>query len=238
MTGVAIAGTSFLVEHLRVRLNLVLLIVIPTLFVLVSADVLEEFADALGGSLVGPAASALGAGWAAAFLAGTLSFFQVASSREADRRLSLAGLGVPAVATARMSAAIVLGGIVSLAAFVTLWGRSAPEHPAHALAAILAFALIYIGIGALIGSFVSDELQGALAVAMVFLVDTFSGPGMTANDGIAQAMPSRAAAEVLLDAGSGTSSGAGEWVAMSLSAAGALALAFLAFWLSARPRSS
>lgn len=237
MSSVVVAGSSFLREHLRTRLTLVLLIAIPALFVTASAGVLEEFADALGGAVAGASASALGAGWAAAFLAGTLGFFQISSSREADRRLSLAGLGPGVVATARMGAAIALGLVVTATAFATLVLRTGIEHPGHAFVAIFAFALIYIAIGALIGSLVEDALEGSLAVALVFLVDVFSGPGMTASGGAAEAMPTRTAAEVLIDAGAGTGSPAGDWLAVALTAVGALAVAFGAFWLQARARA-
>lgn len=238
MSAVLAVGGEFLREHLRDRLTLVLLVVIPALFVIASAGVLGEFAGALGGSVAGKSASALGAGWAAAFLAGTLGFFQVSSSREADRRLALAGLGPAVVATARMGAATVLGLVVTGSAFATLWLRSGIEHPAHALVAILAFALIYIGIGALIGSLVSDALEGSLAVALVFLVDAFSGPGMTGTGGVAEAMPTRTAADVLIAAGAGTATPTGDWLVLAATVAGALAIAFAAFWLSAGARSS
>ena len=91
MTVVAVS-VAFTREHLRTRLNLVLLVTIPAVFVLLAASVLGDFATALGGRLAGQGATTLGAGWAAAYLAGVLGFFEVASSRDADRRLALAGL--------------------------------------------------------------------------------------------------------------------------------------------------
>lgn len=238
MNAIAVSGADFLREHLRARLTLVLLVAIPALFVVASASVLGEFATALGGSVSGDSASALGAGWAAAFLAGALGFFQVSSSREADRRLALAGMGATRVAVARICASIVLGVLVSAAAFLTLLLSAGVAHPAHAFATILIFALIYIGIGTLVGSFVSGALEGSLTVAFIFLIDAFSGPGMSDSGGIAQVMPTRKAADVLIDAGAGQGSPAGDWIAVGLIALGALALAATAFWLSARPRST
>ncbi len=231
------ASTAFLREHLRSPLVLVLLVAIPVLFVIASAAVLGEFARALGGAVGGRSASALGAGWAAAFLAGALGFFQVSSSRDADRRLALAGLGPGAVATARIGASIVLALVVSAAAFVTLELREPPAHPAHAAAGALAFALIYVGIGTLIGSFISDPLQGSLTVALVFLVDIFSGPGMTDSGGIAAVLPSRQAAELLVAAGAGEGSPSQDWLIVVLTVAASLAVAFGAFWWAARPRT-
>jgi len=235
---IAISGADFLREHLRARMTLAMLVVLPALFVLVSASVLGEFAKALGGSVADDSASALGAGWAAAFLAGALGFFQVASSREADRRLALAGMGAGRVAVARISASILLGLFVSAVAFGTLWLVAGIAHPAHAFVAILIFALIYIGIGTLVGSFISEPLEGSLTVAFIFLIDAFSGPGMSGGGGIAQLMPTRKAADVLIAAGAGQSSPAGDWIAVGLTTLGALLLAAGAFWFSARPRSA
>ncbi len=234
----AFSGAEFLREHLRARLTLAMLVVIPALFVLVSASVLGEFADALGGSVTGDSASALGAGWAAAFLAGALGFFQVSSSRDADRRLALAGMGAARVAVARIGASILLGLLITVVAFLTLWLTAGIAHPPHAFAAILIFALIYIGIGTVVGSFLSDPLEGSLTVAFIFLIDAFSGPGMSGSGGVAQLMPTRKAADVLIAAGAGQGSPASDWIAVGLTTLGALLLAAVAFWLSARPRSA
>jgi hypothetical protein len=238
VSAVALSGADFLREHLRARLTLVMLVAIPALFVVVSASVLDEFAAALGGSVSGNSASALGAGWAAAFLAGALGFFQVSSSRDADRRLALAGMGATRVVTARIAASIVLGLLIAGVAFLTLWLSAGIAHPAHAFAAILIFALIYIGIGTLVGSLISGALEGSLTVAFVFLIDAFSGPGMSGSGGAAQAMPTRKAADVLIDAGSGQGSPGGDWLVVGLTTLAALLLAATAFWLSARPRST
>ena len=231
-----LATRAFLREHLRAPLTLALLILIPALFVLASAAVLGEFAAALGGAVAGASGSALGAGWAAAFLAGALAFFQVSSSREADRRLALAGLGSGPVALARIGASIVLALIVAAAAFATLELREPPLHPAHAAAGVLAFSLIYVGVGALVGSIVSGALEGSLTVALIFLVDVFSGPGMTDSGGIAAFLPTRQAAELLIAAGGGRGSPSEDWLVVALTVAASLTVAFAAFWWAARPR--
>ncbi|MEO8092100.1 MAG: hypothetical protein ABI726_05270 [bacterium] len=232
-----LASAAFIREHLRAPLTLALLVLIPALFVIASAAVLGEFASALGGAVAGASATALGAGWAAAFLAGALGFFQVSSSREADRRLALAGLGPAAVAWARIGASVALALVVSAAAFVTLELREPPLHPAHAAAGVVAFAVIYVGIGTLIGSFVSGQLEGSLTVALIFLVDIFSGPGMTDSGGVAAVLPTRQTAELLIAAGAGRGSPTEDWLVVVLTAAASLTAAFCAFWWSARPRS-
>lgn len=230
------ASHAFLREHLRAPLTLALLALIPALFVLAGAAVLGEFGAALGGAVGGASATALGAGWAAAFLAGTLAFFQVSSSREADRRLVIAGLGPGTVAGARIGAAIALSLIVAAAALIALELREPPAHAAHAAAAVLAFALIYVGIGALVGSVLTGALEGSMTVALIFLVDIFSGPGMTDSGGVAALAPTRRSAEVLIAAGAGQGSPSQDWLIVALTVIGSLVLAGAAFWSAARVR--
>lgn len=229
-------STAFVREHLRAPLTLVLLVAIPVFFVLIFASVLGEFAEALGGSLMAQSATAIGAGWAAAFLSGTLAFFQVSSSRSADRRLAAAGFGPVRVAVARIVAALAIGLTVSLVAWVTLWLRSGIGHPFHAAVAIFTFAAIYIGIGALIGAFVKGQLEGSLLVVLIFSVDAFSGPQMTSN-GLVSWTPTRNAADLLIAAGGGQGSPGGDWVGSAVVALGALIVALAAFWLAARSRA-
>ena len=215
MSALAATSGSFVREHLRAPLTLVLLVVIPVFFVLIFASVMGEFAKALGGTLASRSATAISAGWAAAFLSGTLAFFQVSSSRDADRRLAAAGLGPVRVAVSRIVAALAIGVTVSAVAFVTLWLRSGIGHPFHAAVAIFAFAAIYIGIGAVIGAFVTGQLEGSLLVILVFSVDAFSGPQMTSSGGVgAFFTPTRHAANLLIAAGSGQGSPSVDWVSL------------------------
>ena len=159
------------------------------------------------------------------------------SSRGADRRLALAGLGAGRVALARIAAAVSLAVLVSAVAFLTLALRSGIAHPFHAAVAILGFATIYIGIGALIGAFISGPLEGSLLVMLVFSVDVFSGPAMTSGGGVLSSLtPTRKAADLLIAAGSGQGSPAGDWIAVAAIALGALGVALAAFWFTARSR--
>jgi hypothetical protein len=222
-------------EPLRAPFTLALLVVIPALFVVSAAGVLSDFASALGGSLAGDAAVALSAGWAAAFVSGALGFFQAASSRGADRRLALAGLGPVRVATARIAASILLATLAAAAAFVALELRAGVAHPWHAAVAILAFALLYLAIGVVVGSLISAPLEGSLLVVFVFLLDAFAGPGMSGSP--PPWAVSQKAAEVLIAAGSGVGSPSGDWLRLALVTLGALAAATAVFIASARSRA-
>ncbi len=237
MSAAAAVSNAFVREQLRAPLTLVLLVAIPAFFVIIFASVLGEFAAALGGSLASRAATSISAGWAAAFLSGALAFFQLNSSRSADRRLAGAGLGPLRVASSRIAAALLLGLTVSTAAYVTLWLRSGIEHPLHAAVAIFAFAAIYIGVGALIGVVVKGPLEGSLVVVLVFSVDVFSGPAMTSGGGLVSFTPTRKAADLLIAAGGGQSSPGADWVSVIATAVAALGIALAAFWLTARSRT-
>lgn len=237
MSGFSEVSGAFVREQIREPLNLVLLVFIPVFFVVIFASVLGEFAEALGGDLAQRAATSISAGWAAAFLCGTLAFFMLNSSRAADRRLANAGLGPARVASGRIAAALALGVIVSVVAYLTLWLRSGIEHPPHAAIAILIFAAIYIGVGALIGILVRGPLEGSLLVILVWALDVFSGPAMTSGGGLANFTPTREAAELLTAAGGGRGSPASDWIGAVSVAVGGIAVALLAFWLSARSRS-
>ena len=226
---------AFTREQLPAPFTLVLLVAVPVIFVVAAAGVLGDFARALGGSLAGDAASSLAAGWAAAFIAGTLEFFQATFSRGADRRLALAGLGPARVAASRIGASMLLAVIAAGAAFLALLARSGVAHPWHAAVAVLAFAVIYLAVGVLVGSLISAPLEGSLAVVFVFLLDVFSGPGMAAE--AAPYAISRSAADVLIAAGSGSATGAADWVKLAVVTAGAVAVAFGAFVFAARSRA-
>ena len=238
MSTLALASRDFVREQLRAPLTLVLLAAIPVFFVLIFASVLGEFSKALGGTLQARSATAISAGWAAAFLSGTLAFFMVSSSRSADRRLAMAGLGPTKVALSRIAAALVLGLTVTAVALVTLWLRSGIGHPLHALVAIFAFAAIYIGIGAIAGALVSEPLAGSLLVLGVFSIDAFSGPQMTsAASGIGTYLPTYHAANLLTAAAAGHGSPVGDGRGVASMALGAILIALGAFWLAARRRS-
>lgn len=236
MSSVLVAASDFVRQYVREPITVVMLVVIPVVFVVISASALEELSDALGGDASGSAATALGAGWAASFLGGVLGFFQVSSSRDADRRLALAGLGALRVAAARIGACVALAVLVAVVALLALWIDEGIEQPLGAFGAILASGLIYVGIGAIVGSLITDDLTGSLTVALIFVMDMYSGPGMAGTGGAAKATPTRRSSEVLMDAGGGAGSSAGDWAIIGATALGALAIAFAAFWYSARPR--
>ena len=225
----------FIREPLRSPLTLVLLVAVPALFILSAAGALSDFATALGGSLATDAAIGLSAGWAAAFLSGALGFFQASSSRSADRRLAAAGLGAPRVALSRITASLALALVASAAAFVTLSMRVDIAHPVHAAAAIASFAVLYLCVGIAIGSIVTAPLEGSLLVVFVFLLDVFSGPGMTGAS--KPRSLTHDAADALIAAGLGQDTTNSDWLRLGAIIVAALLAAIAVFARSARSRA-
>lgn len=221
-------------EQLRTPFTLALIVVIPVLFVFAAAGALTDFAGALGGSLTDDAVVSLGAGWSAAFISGVLGFFQAVSSRGADRRLVLAGLGPTRVAGSRIGASIILACIAAAAGYGGLLLRSDIPHPLHAAAAVAAFALIYVAVGIVVGSLVTGLLEGSLIVIFVFLLDVFAGPGMSES-----APPwaiSQKAGGILIAAGLSTPSPSEDWLKLAVVTSVLLVAAFVTFVVSARSR--
>ena len=85
--------------------------------------------------------------------------------------------------------------------------------------------------------FVSGSLEGSLLVVLIFLIDVFSGPAMTSAGGLTKLTPTRDAADLLMAAGAGEGSTSADWLSVAAMSVGALAIAGVAFWLSARSRS-
>lgn len=221
-------------EGLRAPVVLIMVLAVPALFVVSAAGTLSEFAAALGSALAGDAAVALSAGWAAAFVSGLAGFFQATSSRAADRRLIVAGLGAARVASSRVAASAALAALAAAAAFAALEARDPVAHPLHAGLAIAAFAVLYLAIGVGVGSVISAPLEGSLVVVFIFLLDAFSGPGMSSSPALWAV--SRRPAEVLISAGAGVSITAGDVVGLLVLACAALAVALTCFTVSARSR--
>ncbi|MFV2063580.1 MAG: ABC transporter permease, partial [Chloroflexota bacterium] len=122
----------YLAEYARRPLNLVLLVVVPVIFVVLTASAIADFAKVVGGVAdTGGLASAT-AGWAASFLAGVAGFFLVHDSRGADRRLAGAGMGTPRITAARLASGLVLALLASAAAVLALLLQTGEADPVRA----------------------------------------------------------------------------------------------------------
>ncbi|WP_448809856.1 ABC transporter permease [Agromyces bauzanensis] len=180
MTAVAVLTRRFLVEYVRNPVNLLVLVLIPVVFVLVAAEPMADAAKLLGGT--GRAVETATTGWAAAFLAALAMYFQTRQARSADRRLVLAGLPTWALVVSRMSTGLLIAVLVSAAAMGTLFLRTEVDDPLRVAAGALMFAVIYVGIGAAVGSLVKDPVNGTVVILLIWILDVFFGPALTSPD--------------------------------------------------------
>jgi hypothetical protein len=227
---------TFLRDYARRPLNVVLLLVVPVIFVGLSAGVIVDFAAILGSLANLGSLEAATAGWAAAVLAGIGGFFQVVGSRDADRRLAAAGSGTLAVVTARIASGLALAGVATAGSLLALWWRAGIHDPGRTIATTAMFALIYLGIGAAVGAVVHDELNGSLIVLFVWMFDMFLGPGFSGGDNpLVRVFPTHFPTLVMLNLDTGHTSAAADLAYSALWAVGALSTAVILLTRSTRP---
>ena len=172
---------SFIADYVRNPVNLIVLVLVPLVFVLVAARSLADAMELLGGDL-GPSLEATTAGWAAGFLSSLAMYFQIRSARAADKRMLLAGLPPARLICARAGTGLLLAGLVSLVALTALEVRAGIDNPVRVIAGTLMFAVIYLAIGALVGVAVSNPVNGAVVILLIWMVDVFFGPGGSGGD--------------------------------------------------------
>lgn len=174
----------YLTDYVRNPVNVMLLAIIPIVFVVVVAGSLADFAKLLDGT-GGIAVQTVTAGWAAAFLAGVAMYFQTAATRDTDRRLVIAGLPAGRLTLARLLTGLVLACLASTTALIALAARTGIVHPTRAIAGTLMFAVIYVAIGAVVGTLARNPVNGIVIVLFVWILDVFLGPTMSSPDRLA-----------------------------------------------------
>ena len=171
----------FLADYARNPVNLVFIVVVPVVFVVVAAGSLTDLAKIglFGRAGTGAGIQTATAGWSAGFLSATAMYFQIAAARAADRRLVLCGLSAARLVAARLAAGLALAALASSAALAALAARTGGIQDVGRVAAGTAmFAVIYLGIGALIGALVRNPLNGTLLILLVWMLEVFLGPFM------------------------------------------------------------
>ncbi|MCT2281206.1 ABC transporter permease [Micromonospora chalcea] len=171
----------FLSDYSRNRVNLLLLVVVPVIFVGVVAGTLSDAAELLGGP-GGPAVETAAAAWAAAFLAGIGMYFQTAATRDTDQRIVIAGLRPTRLVEARLLTGAGLACLGSAAALLTLLARTGIHSPTRVVGGTLMAAVIYVAIGAAVGAVVHNPVNGTVVILLVWILDVFLGPAMGAAD--------------------------------------------------------
>lgn len=225
----------YLLEYARRPLNLVLLVVVPVVFVTLSAGAIADFADVLGGFTDLGTIEAATAGWAASLLAGIAGFFHVTSSRDADRRLAAAGAGTVRVVAARVTSALALAAVAGVGALVALAVRTGIADTPRVVGVTFLMAVIYLGIGAAVGAVVRSEVNGSLPVVFVWMFDVFFGPTMGGTGAILRVFPLHFPTLVVTDVASGHAGPLGDIGLSALWAIGALAVGGTALVTTTRP---
>ncbi|WP_062641041.1 ABC transporter permease [Streptomyces maremycinicus] len=171
----------YVTETARNPVTVTMLVVVPVVFVAVAARKIADAAELLGGQ-GGVEVETATAGWAAAFISAIAMYFQVRSARATDRRLVLAGMAPARLVGARLATGLALALTATAAALVTLAARTGIDAPGRTMAGTLMFAVIYLGIGALIGALVSSPVNGTVLVFFVWILDVFLGPAFGSAD--------------------------------------------------------
>jgi hypothetical protein len=168
---------SFITEYLRNPVNLIMLVLVPLVFVLVAAGSIADAMQLLRGR-PGLSTQIATAGWAAGFLSGLAMYFQIRSARAANKRMLLAGLPAVRLLAARAGTGL----LVSAVALISLAVRIGIDHAGRVSAGTVMFALIYLAIGALVGVGVSNPVNGAVVILLIWLLDVFVGPAGSGGD--------------------------------------------------------
>ncbi|WP_107706272.1 ABC transporter permease [Nocardioides allogilvus] len=182
MTTTALLVRRFLADYTRNGPNLVLLAVIPVVFVVVAAPPMADAARLLGGTGGGPAVETVTAGWAAAFLSAVAMYFQISTARTTDRRLALAGLARLRLATARLTAGAVLALMATLVAVLALTARGPVDDPWRVATGTVMFAVVYLGLGAVVGALVPNAVNGTVILMFIWILDAFFGPTLSGSE--------------------------------------------------------
>jgi len=230
MTTTALLVRRFLADYTRNGPNLVLLAVIPVVLVVVAAPPMADAARLLGGTGGGPAVETVTAGWAAAFLTAVAMYFQISSARTTDRRLTLAGLARVRLATARLTAGALLALMATLVAVLALTARGHLDDPWRVAAGTAMFAVVYLGLGAMVGALVPNALNGTVILMFIWILDVFFGPILSGSESpLLRLLPTHFISlwTVALPAGHG---GPGE---LALSLGWVVAVVALALWVIA-----
>ena len=168
-----------LLDYARRPINLALLVLVPAVLVIALSGELASFAKLLATTAKPGHLEVATAGWAAALVAGLAGFFQVVGARQVDRRLATAAArGAVPVVAGRLAAAGTLALAAAATALIALAVRHGIADPGRAIPAVLLVAVLYIAIGVLIGTLARSDLNGALLVSTIWMLDVFVGSGL------------------------------------------------------------
>lgn len=222
-------------EYARRPLNLVLLVVVPLIFVTMTAGALADFSAALGARADAGGIEAASAGWAAAILAGIAGFFHVAGSREPDRRLATTGTGTLRVVLARTYSAVLLAAVAAAGALIALALRTGLGDAPRAIGATILFAFIFLAVGIAVGALVRSEMNGSLLIVFFWIFNVFLSPTMGVDAPALRVFPLHFPNQVITDVASGHAGPLGDLGISFAWAMGGMVVAVVALIATTRP---
>ncbi|MBF6558278.1 MAG: ABC transporter permease [Acidimicrobiales bacterium] len=228
---IALVTRRALLDYARRPLNLVFLVAVPVVIVVALAGELTTFSKLLNVAAKPVHLEVATAGWAAAAVAGLAGFFQVLGSRDADRRLAAVSGRATPVVVGRLGAAGALAVAAAAAATVALAARAGITDPFRVLSVVLLVAVTFMAIGVLVGTLVRSEMNGALIVTFIWMLNVFVGAGSGGGSSfVARIFPLHFPTQVLIGQASGHSGPIGDvgWSLLWAIGLSALAVARLA----------
>ena len=171
----------FLLDHARNPVNILVLVLVPTVFVLVASGALADAARLLGGAGNATQMETVTAGWAAGFVAAIGMYFQIAGNRAPDRRLVQSGLTRSTFVAARLLTGLSLALIATAVACLALVARVGVIDLWPVAMGTLIFAFIYVAIGAIVGASVANAVNGTVLILFIWILDVFFGPTLSAS---------------------------------------------------------
>jgi len=178
---VALLVRRFLLDHARNPVNILVLVIVPTVFVLVASGALADAARLLGGAGNTTQMETVTAGWAAGFVAAIGMYFQIAGNRAPDRRLVQSGLVRSKLVAARLLAGLLLALAAATVACLALIARVGAIDLWPVVTGTLMFAFIYVAIGAGVGAGVANAVNGTVLILFIWILDVFFGPTLSAS---------------------------------------------------------
>ncbi len=135
----------------------------------------------------------------------------------------------------RLASTLTLAALASAGALAALAIRTDVAGTWRVIGATALFALIYAGVGVLVGALVRSELNGSLIVVFAWIFDVFFGPAMGGSAPVLRLFPMHFPTLVVTDVASGHSGALGDLGISLLWATATIAAASIALVVTTRP---
>jgi ABC-2 type transport system permease protein len=180
-TGVRAHATAFF----REPLYLVLLIALPVVEIWFAGSALESLPDAafpeMDASLI-TTGRMFGAIFATAVFGGIVGLFQRLSAEDTDRRLIIAGSSPTRLFVTRALTILGITTVVAVVSTIALLAFEQVSRPALLFAVLVTAGILYAAFGILVGSLLSGELEGSLALVFLVDIDVVLATGLLPTD--------------------------------------------------------